>query len=308
MVNINQIGVIGYITRDKVIKEFYGTLDEKIGGKSYYCGLALANLGVPAVVFNKVGKDDLDLLDSLRHRNIELVNFISDRTPVFENVFVDRDLEEREYRATNDSFVYDVEALRENISKFSGCRYIHLAPGKNNEIPLSSVEYLKKNLDAKLSLDVEHLVLENIDGVLQPFINHELPEILKNIDILQVSEKFLSVLADNLSLKKNDSLCDMAKSISKTGLSIVIITRGSKGSLIYSMGKLCIVESCKAEKILDTTGAGDTHIACFLHGMMIHGGDVKLAGDHAAYLTAKKIENGGPLSAGDSSSFSRKMT
>jgi len=109
VIEIDKIGVIGYITRDKVIKEFYGTLDEKIGGKSYYCGLALANLGVPTVVFNKVGKDDLDLLDNLRHKNIELVNFISDRTPVFENVFLDMNLDEREYKAVNDSFVYGMQ-------------------------------------------------------------------------------------------------------------------------------------------------------------------------------------------------------
>ncbi len=307
MINKNQIGVIGYITKDIIKKEFYGTVEEKVGGKSYYCGLALANLGVSTVVFNKAGKDDFYLLDNLRHKNIELVNFISDRTPMFENVFVDRNLDEREYRAVNDSFVYSVEVLRENISKFSGCRYVHLGPGKNNEIPLCSVEFLRDNLDAKLSLDVEHLLTENVDGQLKEHNNPELVGILKNIDILQVSEKFLSVLADNLSLKKNDSLCDMAKSLSKTGPLIVIITRGSKGSLIYSDGEVCIVEPCKAENIVDTTGAGDTHIACFLHGMILYNGDAKLAGDYAAYLTAKKIENGGPLSAGYSSSFSREM-
>ena len=310
MVNINQIGVIGYITKDIIKKEFYGTVEEKVGGKSYYCGLALANLGVPTVVFNKVGEDDLDLLDNLRHRNIELVNFISDRTPVFENVFVDRNLEDRFYRLRNDKFIYTANILKNNISRLKGCRFVHLAPGKNNEIPLESVRYLKENLKStKISIDAEHLLFDDSGGISVPFRNPDLSDMMKNLDILQISEKSVPNIVNCLDIKDCTNLCSVALSLSRYGPDIVIITRGSKGSLICSGGDVCEIKSYDIKDIVDTTGAGDTHISCFLHGMIIHGGDVKLAGDHAAYLTARKIENGGPLPAGDySSSFSRKMT
>jgi len=309
VVIIDQIGVIGYITKDIIKKKFYGTVEEKVGGKSYYCGLALANLGVPTVVFNKVGEDDLDLLDNLRHKNIELVNFISDRTPEFENVFVDRDLDEREYKAVNDSFVYSVDLLKEHIAKLKGCKYVHLAPGKNNEIPLDSVGFLRDNLDkSMISLDVEHLLFENIDGSLEPYINPDISGILVYVDILQVCRRRLSDIADNLNIAYAGDISGMAESLSKRGPQTVIITQGSMGSIIYSTGEFYYIEPFYVENIVDTTGAGDTHIAGFLHGMLMTGGDVELSGRYAGYVAAKKIENGGPLPVGDySSSFSRKM-
>ncbi|NOQ38482.1 hypothetical protein GQ472_06365 [archaeon] len=310
VIEIDKIGVIGYITKDIIKKKFYGTVEEKVGGKSYYCSLALANLGVQAVVFNKVGMDDFDLLDNLKHENIELVNFISDRTPEFENVFLDRDLEEREYKAVNDSFVYSVDILEEHIAKLKECKYVHLALGKNNEIPLDSVRYLRNNLsNSMISLDVEHLLFENVDGSLESYLNPDLSGIIENVDILQVSRRHLSDIADNLNIAYAGDICDMAESLSERGPQTVIVTQGYRGSIINSAGKFYHIEPSYVEDIVDTTGAGDTHIACFLHGMMIYGDDVKLAGNYAAYLTAKKIENGGPLPAGDySSSFSRKMT
>ena len=300
MIEIDKIGVIGYITRDNVIKKFYGTSEEKIGGKSYYCGLALANLGVPTVVFNKVGGDDLDLLDCFRHRNIELVNFISDRTPVFDNVFLDKDLDEREYKAVNDSFVYGVDILREHISKLSECRYVHLAPGKNNEVPLASVEFLKDNLDnSMISLDVEHLLFENVEGSLEFYMNPDLSGILANVDILQVSREHLSDIADNLNIAYAGDICGMAESLSEHGPQTVIVTQGSMDSIIYSAGNFYHIEPFYPENIVDATGAGDTHIAGFLHGMLATGGDVERSGRHAGYVAAKKIENDGPLPAGD---------
>ncbi|MCK4926857.1 MAG: hypothetical protein KAS11_00180 [Candidatus Aenigmarchaeota archaeon] len=297
MIEIDKIGVIGYITRDKVIKEFYSTLDEKIGGKSFYCGLALANLGVPTVVFNKVGMDDFDLLDNLKHENIDLVNFMSNRTPVFENFFLDRDLEERDYKAVNDSFVYSVDILDKHISKLKGCSYVHLAPGKNNEIPLDSVRYLRNNLsNSMISLDVEHLLFENVDGSLESYLNPDLSGIIENVDILQVSRRHLSDIADNLNIAYAGDICGMAESLSEHGPQTVIVTQGSMGSIIYSDKRFYHIEPYYVD-VVDTTGAGDTHIAGFLHGMLATGGDVKLSGMHAGYVAAKKIENGGPLPA-----------
>jgi len=189
-----------------------------------------------------------------------------------------------------------------------GCRYVHLAPGKNNAIPLDSVEYLRKNLDAKLSLDVEHLLFENVDGSLESYINPDLSEIIENVDILQISREHLSDIADNLNIAYAGDICGMAESLSEYGPQTVIVTQGSMGSVIYSSGKFYHIEPFYVENIVDATGAGDTHIAGFLHGMLATDGNVKLSGRYAGYVAAKKIENGGPLPAGDYSSFSRKMT
>ncbi|MEA2003543.1 MAG: hypothetical protein U9O53_01135 [archaeon] len=179
---------------------------------------------MPTVVFNKVGWDGSDLLDSFRHKNIELVNFISDKTPVFDNVFLDKDLDGREYKAVNDSFVYSVDILRENISKLEGCRYVHLAFWKNDEIPLASVKFLRDNLDAKISLDVEHLLFKNVESFLEFYINPELSGILADVDILQVLRKHLSDIADNLNIDYAGDICGMAESLFRCSYEVVIVT------------------------------------------------------------------------------------
>ncbi|MCK5452599.1 MAG: hypothetical protein KAI51_04120, partial [Candidatus Aenigmarchaeota archaeon] len=201
--------------------------------------------------------------------------------------------------AVNDSFVYDVDVLMEYISKLEGCRYVHLAPGKNNEIPLASVEFLRGSLDAKISLDVEHLLFENVDGSLEFYINPDLSEILENVDILQVSREHLSDIADNLNIVYAGDICGMAESLSGQGPQTVIVTQGSMGSIIYSAGNFYHIEPYYVESIVDATGAGDTHIAGFLYGMLETGGDVERSGRYAGYVAAKKIENNGPLPAGD---------
>ncbi|MDT8370859.1 MAG: carbohydrate kinase family protein [Gammaproteobacteria bacterium] len=72
----------------------------------------------------------------------------------------------------------------------------------------------------------------------------------------------------------------------------LIITRGAKGSHIYTEGKRIDIPCAKAKKLADPTGCGDAYRAGLMHGIL-HGKDWEQTGRIASLLGAIKIEQHG---------------
>jgi adenosine kinase len=72
----------------------------------------------------------------------------------------------------------------------------------------------------------------------------------------------------------------------------LIVTWGSKGSVIYSEGRRVDVETVKAEAVLDPTGCGDAFRAGLLHGLS-HGLDWETTGQIASLMGSIKIAHKG---------------
>ncbi|NQY27174.1 MAG: carbohydrate kinase family protein [Piscirickettsiaceae bacterium] len=72
----------------------------------------------------------------------------------------------------------------------------------------------------------------------------------------------------------------------------LIITRGEKGSHIYTDGKRIDIPCAKAEKLADPTGCGDAYRAGLIHGIL-HGKSWEETGRIASLLGAIKIEQHG---------------
>lgn len=72
----------------------------------------------------------------------------------------------------------------------------------------------------------------------------------------------------------------------------LIITRGGKGSHIYTDGQRIDIPCAKAEKLADPTGCGDAYRAGLIHGI-INGKDWATTGRIASLLGAIKIEQHG---------------
>jgi adenosine kinase len=72
----------------------------------------------------------------------------------------------------------------------------------------------------------------------------------------------------------------------------LIVTRGGKGSIIYTDGKQLDIPAAKADKLLDPTGCGDAYRAGLLYGMM---NDLKweTTGRIASLMGAIKIAHNG---------------
>jgi len=78
----------------------------------------------------------------------------------------------------------------------------------------------------------------------------------------------------------------------KDMVDILVITKGSRGSEIYSKNKKIIIPAVKIKKIIDPTGAGDAYRAGFIKGL-INGDDLTKAGRLGALLGAYAVEKQG---------------
>jgi sugar/nucleoside kinase (ribokinase family) len=85
-----------------------------------------------------------------------------------------------------------------------------------------------------------------------------------------------------------------AKMLSEWGVKEVIITLGSKGSVIYSDGILYTIPAYHPLCEVDTTGCGDTYMAGYLY-QRIKGATIQQAGEFASAMAALKIEAAGPF-------------
>ncbi len=94
------------------------------------------------------------------------------------------------------------------------------------------------------------------------------------------------------SITKSNTPKEAAKILIKKGIPIVIITLGNKGALITTKEYQKVVPTYNIEKIIDTTGAGDTFNGAFSVGYWIKGWDLEKScryGNAAASLKIQKL-------------------
>lgn len=102
---------------------------------------------------------------------------------------------------------------------------------------------------------------------------HRIKNLMSEVDILKLSDEDLLWLF-------NDS-ADEANALAELGAiaraEVLILTRGSKGALIWHSGKWHEMSSHPVEKLCDTVGAGDTFMASVLAWLIKHEKLSKLA-------------------------------
>ncbi|MFC1592635.1 PfkB family carbohydrate kinase [Candidatus Omnitrophota bacterium] len=96
------------------------------------------------------------------------------------------------------------------------------------------------------------------------------PEVIKSSlelsHVLKLNEEELAVVADQLSLD-GDELTLVSKLARRYRLHLVALTKGEKGSLIYSKGQISYHHGYKV-KVADTVGAGDSFTTALALGML----------------------------------------
>lgn len=89
-------------------------------------------------------------------------------------------------------------------------------------------------------------------------------ELASQADVLKINEDELEVLAgkSDIGFERSLELCG-----EKTGVSIICVTLGGKGAVLWESGKLVRCEG-KPVEVADTIGAGDSFTAAFAVSMM----------------------------------------
>jgi sugar/nucleoside kinase (ribokinase family) len=133
---------------------------------------------------------------------------------------------------------------------------IHIAPIVN-EVSFEVVEHLKKCADV-LSIDPQGL-LRSFDEAGNMTENASVDaQIFSLINIYKSSQNEIYRLTGESELKP------AIKAIHDVGVETVIVTMGTKGSLLSVEGAQYNIAACPSQVLVDPTGAGDVFIGGFL--------------------------------------------
>lgn len=124
----------------------------------------------------------------------------------------------------------------------------------------------------------------------------EIQKVLKFVDVLKISEEealWLTGKADN------ESSIDMLHNI---GIKVIYLTMGEKGCLFSMDNKKMKIEAYKADKVIDTTGAGDAFFGAVIGYLLncqknkvLNREDFFIAGKHGCVAGGLCVENYGAV-------------
>jgi sugar/nucleoside kinase (ribokinase family) len=144
----------------------------------------------------------------------------------------------------------------EDIPKDFRAKAIHLAP-IDNEVSYEVAEQLKACADT-LSLDPQGLIRSfDAEGNVSDGAAVE-NELFSLINICKASQNEIFSLTGESELKP------AIRAIHDVGVETVIVTMGTKGSVLSLGGAQYNIAACPSEVLVDPTGAGDVFIGAFL--------------------------------------------
>lgn len=275
------ICTIGHITLDKVVTT--QSVNFMPGGTSFYFSKAIQKFDVDYRLITAVAAAELPIVEQLQKEGIEITTLPSEHTVFFENIYSqNQDHREQNVLHKADPFTKEV-ALLPNID----AQIYHLGPLLSDDI---SVELLK-------ALAQKGMVSLDIQGFLRFVKNQKVhytdwvdkDEALAHVSILKANEYEMEVITGQKEIRAG------ALYLAEMGVKEVIITLGSKGSVIYTEGNFYEIPAFKPKQVVDATGCGDTYMAGYLL-KKIKGGNPQEAGEFGAAMATIKIQSSGPFS------------
>ncbi len=268
------ICVIGPITKDIIVTK--GRTVEKTGGVVYYSSLTAKKFNLNVCVITKTKKEDKYLINELIKNKIDVYWYESKGTMVFKNIY-GGNVDERKQEVLEVSDPFDIKEI--NVKS----KIYYFGPLLNSDIPTEIYEKIKKENNIVV-LDIQgHLrKLEGKRIVLKPLNDLSF---LEYIDILKTNEEEIRILSGE-------------EDIIKGGLKIgkyvkeLIITLGSKGSIVISENKVYKIPVFKPRRVIDPTGSGDIYTASYVC-MRYKGFSIESSGLFASILSGLNVEKEG---------------
>ena len=165
-------------------------------------------------------------------------------------------------------------------------KIFHLGPLLDDDMSAAFITDLSAR--GRISLDIQGF-LRKVDReqvVLSRW--QEAETMLRSVDIVKADDYELASVTGTADVKEG------ARLLASWGVKEVVITFGSRGSLIYTQGVFHEIPAFTPRVLADTTGCGDTYMAGYL-SQRILGSDPRDAGEFASAMSALKIESHGPF-------------
>jgi sugar/nucleoside kinase (ribokinase family) len=264
---------IGHITLDKVITP--QSERHMPGGTAFYFSNAIRTLDVTYQLVTAVGKTELPYVDTLRGQNIAVTVLPSRHTVYFENKYIGN-LDHRTQRVLQIADAFDVEPVAAVPA-----RIYHLGPLLAHDMTTDLIRVLAKQ--GKVSLDVQGFLRKVEDEKVIPIDWADKLEALPYISMLKANEHEMEVLTGQTDPRIG------AKMLADWGVSEVIITLGSQGSILLHDDVFYTIPAYVPQAVVDATGCGDTYMAGYLSQRVL-GKSLQEAGEFAAAMASLKVE------------------
>lgn len=277
--NMYDICTIGHITLDKVVT----TQSVKFmpGGTSFYFSKAIQDFDLNYTLVTALGSSESYIVDGLRESNIDVRALDSEFTVHFENIY-SQNQDHREQNVLHTAATFDVAQMPELEAKI-----FHLGPLLSDDITVDLIKFLASK--GEVSLDIQGFLRYVNDKKVYYRDWVDKKEALPYITYLKANEFEMEAVTGTANVEAG------ARLLADMGVREVIITLGSRGSVIYTDGKFHQVPAYHPESIVDATGCGDTYMAGYLL-QRIKGGSIRRSGEFGAAMATLKIASSGPFS------------
>jgi sugar/nucleoside kinase (ribokinase family) len=237
---VRPLAVVGNLSRDLVDGG-----PPRAGGAPFHAARALRVLGRPALVGAKCADGDRDsLLTPLVRLGLPVLWRGGSSTATFSFRY-EGDRREMVVDALGDPWTAaDLHGLERAV-------WVHVGALARSDFPAETLAELARN--RRLSFDGQGLVRPDRTGPLELDGGYD-PEVLRHVSILKLAEEEARALVDE---PDEDALRSL-------GVAEVVVTLGSKGSLVLADGKLERVAARPVRGTIDRTGAGDAFAAAYL--------------------------------------------
>jgi len=273
-----ELCTIGHITLDKI--QTTRSVKYMPGGTAWYFSKALRNLHMDYVLVTAVAPTELNIIEDLQKEGIKIITLPSKHTVYFENIYP----ENQDHREQN---VHNTAApfTQANMPPIES-RIFHLGPLLSADFTSDLIIDLAKK--AMVSLDIQGLLRFTEKRKVYYKDWEDKFRVLPHISILKANEFEMEILTGTTDAHKG------AKILAGLGVKEVIITCGSKGSLIYTGESFISIPALMPENTIDTTGCGDTYMAGYLY-KKVKGAPAEECGLYGAAMATLKIQSFGPF-------------
>lgn len=280
MIIMKDICCIGHITKDKIVTPH--RVVYMAGGTSFYFAYAINQLpnDVSFSLVTSMDPTETEPAEKMRQAGIDVTLNASRNTVFFENIYGENQ-NERKQRVLAKADPFTIEQLEHVDAKV-----YHLGSLLSDDFSNEVVEYLAKK--GKVSIDVQGYLREVRDEKVYPIDWKDKLKVLKNTYYLKVNEIEMETIT---GLK---DAYEAAKLLHSWGVTEVIITLGSEGSLIYVDDTFYEIPAYAPHEVVDATGCGDTYSAGYLYQRTL-GATPTEAGKFAAAMCTIKLEHNGPF-------------
>lgn len=277
---MKDICCIGHITKDKIVTPHRTVY--MAGGTSFYFSYAINQLpkDVTFSLVTAMDPTEKEPVEKMLKAGIDVSMNASRNTVFFENIYGENQ-NERKQRVLAKADPFTIQQLEHVDAKV-----FHLGSLLADDFPTEVVEYLSSK--GRVSIDVQGYLREVRDEKVYPIDWKEKLKVLKHTYYLKVNETEMETIT---GLKDAH---EAAKLIHAWGVTEVIITLGSEGSLVYVDDKFYEIPAYPPHEVVDATGCGDTYSAGYLY-KRLQGATPTEAGKFAAAMCTIKLEHNGPF-------------